>query len=392
MPASPARRAIGAACALVVLSTRGFVVEAAAGENLLPGFAAALFLLDVAARDRVDLPRLGGALFLALIARQDNIFLLPGVIIAAGAALPTARRAARLATMLGLTAAATLGVYVLSWLGSASEESFVDYLTRFGRTAAWGTIFGVNADSVALHFAGFGAALVGRHWLAPAPHNLVGAAFVVLLAAAARLVRGTAPLGRFTAAVLVTVAIRIPFYVWFEPVNFEWQILPVVLLVALASRSARGTMLGTRRTERIGVAILILMALAIFAVHAPSTWKLRERRLETAVSEVIEQAGPDAWFVAVDKSTALALTMRGIPHERMLEPEPHEVTLRVGELLRHAPRPIAVIADRFIEDGMPFTDEHAGMWCAQFDLVPDSRTCRVLRREGKAYAAILRAP
>ena len=89
------RFAVGAAFAVVLLCTRGFIIEMATGENVLPAAAAGLFALVLAARPGGSLFAAGAALTIAGLMRQDNAFVAPGVAWAIAASRPAGTRVRR---------------------------------------------------------------------------------------------------------------------------------------------------------------------------------------------------------------------------------------------------------------------------------------------------------
>lgn len=397
--AGPERRWAGAAFAFVVFATRGFIAEAATGENLLPAIASALLLLECAAAPAPSLLRVGAALTLAACMRQDSLFLVPGMLIAFGPALPRGRRLAPVAKMLAVAGVATLAFYLLVFffVSRVVGEDVWDYFTRFGRTARWNAPGATLGQHVAFHYASAGLAIVGRLWEHALPHILVAAAWVGVVLVAMRLLRGNDGSRRYAAAVLVTIAIRTPFYAWFEPQNFEWQLLPMVLLAALGARLARGVPRTSPRARAAAIAALVLTGVLVLAVHAPNTWELRQRRFATAVEKAVAAAGDGAYYIVIDKNAMIGVEMKLQEHKQL--DQPYGVTAdALGDLALakraelekkgQGRRPIVVIGDRFIETGMPWDLLHAGEGFTAFDTPPPPKV-RIVKHEGKAFAAIL---
>jgi hypothetical protein len=392
----PGRPWVGFAFALVLFSTRAFIAEAATGENLLPGFAAALVLFQCATGDRPSVVKLGVATVFALCLRQDNLLLLPAALMVAAPKLEPGRRLRPLLGMLAVCGVIVLAFYFSAWLWVRTEvpKGFFEYLTRFGHTARYVGPSDVDIR-VSLHLGAFAAALVGRQWFEPGPHILLGGAFLALLAIATLLLRGRAPSARYAAAVLVTLAIRFPFYAWFEPDNFEWQILPIVLLVALGARTANGEPATSIVARRAGIALLVVIASTLLAFHAGNTLALRQRRLATAVSMAIEAGGPRAFFLPLDKSAMIAVELRLREYEQKDVPYGDPLTSmaqRALELRAKLNRPIVAISDRFVETGMPYDLAHAGEGRAAFDAHKESKEFRVIEFEGKKFAAVFPKP
>jgi hypothetical protein len=212
-----------------------------------------------------------------------------------------------------------------------------------------------------------------------------------------RLLRGADPSRRYAAAVLVTIAIRAPFYAWFEPQNFEWHMLPMALLAALGARLARGAPATGPVAQRAALASLFLAGLVTLAVHAPNTWMLRQKRFATAIDAAIEAAGKKAYYVAIDKNAMIGVSLRHYEQQQL--DMPYGVTpQRLADLAiakrkelvarNEGDRPIVVIGDRFIETGMPYDLLHAGEGFAAFDTAPPMPGVRIVRHEGRAFAAI----
>jgi hypothetical protein len=397
--AGPERRWAGAAFAFVVFATRGFIAEAATGENVLPAIATALLLLECAAAPVPSLFKVGAALAVAACMRQDSLFLIPGMLVALLPALPPGRRLAPVAKMVAAAGVVTLGFYLLVFLfvSRVVSEDLWDYFTRFGRTARWNAPGATVGQHVAFHYASCGLAIVGRLWEHALPHILVAAAWVAVVLVAMRLLRGSDGSRRFTAAVLVTIGIRTPFYAWFEPQNFEWQLLPMVLLAALGARLARGVPRTSARARRAGIAALALTGVLVLRVHAPNTSELRQRRFATAVEKALAAAGEGAYYIVIDKNAMIGVEMKLQEHKQL--DQPYGVTVdaladlalaKRAELEKRGQgsRPIVVIGDRFIETGMPWDLLHAGEGFAAFETPPPPKV-RIVKHEGKAFAAIL---
>jgi hypothetical protein len=391
----PGRRGIGLLFALVLFGSRCFILETATGENLFPAFAAALLLLECATADQPDLRKVSLALVLALVLRQDNLLLLPGVLLALIPALPRPGLIRRLALMLASSGAIVIALYCGAWLWARNDpgvdEGLVKYLTRFAHTASTeGLEVGLRT---ALHFGSLGVAVIGRWWEAPLPHILAGAAWVAGVLVATLRLRGTSPSRRYANAVLVTIAIRVPFYTWFEPQNFEWWMLTMLLLLALGSRTARGEPATSPSSRWAGVALLVALAAIPFAIHAPNTWALRQRTFAPAVDAAIRAGGPNAYYLAVEKNAYLALEMRHKACDRHDTPYGADVDpIALEAMKQHVERkrPIVVLADRWVETGMPWDRDHAQDKLKSFDLVATRPPFTILRWQGRNYAAVIK--
>jgi hypothetical protein len=390
------RRTAGAAFAFALFATRGFIAETATGENLFPAFAGALLLLKCASADSPSLAKIGAATALALCLRQDNLLVLPGALLAVAPALPREGRVRRLAAMLGVTALVTIAFYVLAWtwVRTLNDEGFLGYLTRFKRISGWQGALDV-ATRLALHLGSFGVALVGRHWFTVAPHLAVAAAWILAVLGSTGMLRGTRASRRYATAALVTIAIRLPFFAWFEPTNFEWQLMPMVLLAALGARTAAGEPATSPRWRAAGIGLLVVVGVAVFCAHASNTWTLRKRTLAEAIDKAVEAGGPRAYYLAMDKNAMLALEMRRLPYDQL--------DIGYGDDFRHLFKlahekrsllhaPIVAVGDRFVETGMSWDLEHAGEGFGTFDSAKPTPEISLVQYGGKTFAAVLASP
>ena len=394
--AGPRRRTAGAAFALALFATRGFIAETATGENLFPAFAGALLLLKCATADSPSLWKIGAATALALCLRQDNLLVLPGVLLAALPALPREGRMRRLAAMLVVTALVTIAFYFLAWtwVRTLNDEGFLPYLTRFKRISGWQGTLDVGTR-LALHVASFGVALVGRHWFSPAPHVAVAAAWILAVLAGTGMLRGTGASRRYATAILVTLAIRVPFFAWFEPTNFEWQLMPMVLFAALGARTAAGEPATSPRLRAAGIGLLVTVSVWVLFAHAPNTWTLRQRTLAQAIAKAVEAGGPRAYYLPIDKNAMIALEMRRLPYEQLDIGYGDDLKDSRSSPSRSAPssrRPIVVVGDRFVETGMPWDLEHAGEGFRAFDSAKPTSEISLVQYGGKTFAAVLASP
>ena len=149
------------------------------------------------------------------------------------------------------------------------------------------------AIRLALHLGSLGVALVGRHWFTPAPHIGVAAAWVLAIVARGdRLLRGTGASRRYATAVLVTIAIRLPFFAWFEPHELRVAADADGAPLALGARTARRRARDVARLRTAGIGLLVTLAVWVLAAHAPNTWKLRQRTLAQAIATAVEAGGP----------------------------------------------------------------------------------------------------
>jgi hypothetical protein len=362
--AGPSRRGAGPGflLALALLSTRGFLVEAATGENVLLGVALALLPVLEACRPVPRRAMLVAGTVLALAARQDNILLLPAFAIAARG-WPRGERLRRGLASLLAAAAATALIYLVCWRVAAPDQSLPDYLLhvalREGRS--WAPEHGPRLADLPLHLAALGAAVTG---VLPGldtrtTYAAIGAAFVAALLAHGLLLRGRSPFpGRLLLILLLALAARIPFFLWMEPANWEWWLLPLALVALFAARLGAGEPRLGRPFRVAGTALLLLVALCVALLHGPGTWDARGTDLHEAARELISRAGPPgrAVYIAGNQGAHSALHVHGIPHDTSLSGAAPEVLLeRLAELARTAPVNLALLVDRSARDGMPYS-------------------------------------
>ena len=126
------------------------------------------------------------------------------------------------------------------------------------------------------------------------------------------------------------------------------------------------------------------------------SWRSSGSR-RAASEKAISAAGDGAYYIVIDKNAMIGIEMKLQEHKQL--DQPYGVTVdALGELALvkraelqkkgQGERPIVVIGDRFIETGMPFDLRHAGEGFAAFETPPPPKV-RIVRHEGKAFAAIL---
>ena len=353
-------------------SAPGFIAEAATGENLLPG-SRRPSAARLATRHGPDLRKLGLATGPCVGAPAGQPPALPGALIAAAPALPKGRRLERSPACLAFAGVVVLAL-VRPRLGLGADarpgKAFGEYLTRFGHQARWtGACLG-STRNLSFTSAPSGPPSSGgpgwrrsptscRRW--PGWRSSVSPQLGASRNRSFAEVRNR--------GVPDQLAIRIPLYAWFEPQNFEWQILPIVLLVALGSRTARGPPASAPKTRAIGLGPRRARDRRYSPRTPQNTWILRDRLLASAVDEAIAAGGPNAYYFAVEKNAMMAPSLR-CSHTtgwtQLGRPRRPRARARIQET-RELGRPIVVIADRFIGTGMQFDLEHAAEGLRAFD-------------------------
>lgn len=358
------RLRLGLLVALPLLVTRGFVMVGATGENGLPACAAALACLMAAARPGCSLGLVSALSVLALLLRQDNLLLLPAVAAVLAWRLPAGKRLRPVVATLAGVAVATVAGYLVLWRVGAADSSLAEFL--FGLVGAeqtwWAQGSGPDWSHADFHLGVLGVAVAGQQWPATSiqPHIWLGVGFAGVLILASLLLRGTARHWPFLLACLLVVALRFPFFLWFEPGNYEWWLLPLVLVAACGATLAGGRPATPTVTTRrwIGGGLLVALAAAVLALHAGSSWRLRDRTLARARDEALELGGPTpgCLYLAYGDRAKAAFDVAGVPNDmqRLGYRQPAEVVPILGSILQEWPGPVVLLVDRFVGTGMPF--------------------------------------
>lgn len=381
-----ARWRIGVLLALTLLVCRGFVFEAAAGDSLLPAVAASLWMIDLALRTPLDVRRLGLACILTLLFRQDGLLLLPGVAVAAGAAIPRGARLGVLVRLFATVGAVVLAAYLVTWWAMGAPD-LVEFMLGVGTTRYAPPATG-PAEDLMTHMIGLEGVTTGHvrasEWEALAS----GAACCLAWLLAAALLRGTGGVRRCVWLLLVTVVIRVPFYTWFEPGNWEWQLQTVVMILALSAHMVRGTATTSRIPVVVGATILVLLPAYLISAHGPTTWKLRECNLQEGVDEARRAGGGDCEYFARTGSAAYVFTARRITGIRRY---PHDGAgfEMITRSYRESVRPLIVVDDVFALDGMPrsFAEEPESDLLTSLARFPGVTQ---FRRKGRVFAVGVR--
>lgn len=388
---------VGAAFAGVLLCSRGFIVEAAAGENVLPAAAAALFALISAARPDPNLWKVGAALTLAALLRQDNVFVAPAVAAAVAMAPPREGRWRRVALLAVGVSLAVGAAYVAAFaVAHGPDEDFRRWILRFGLKGAWSGPKTWSFAQVPVHASAFAVAMAGRQWPRDEIHSAMGLLYAGVLLLPAFLLRGSAPRLRLIVPFAIVLLGRTLFFSWYEADNFEWLMLPIALVLAFGAGFAHGEPATRPVARAAGAAILCGLAAWLLVAHGPWTWKLRERHLIQAVKLAANVDWNDWRFIAYGGRVATGLKLIGVPVETGEARLGHHVDIAVAdfgdtspqviieqEVARH-PMPTIAITDRFVNDGMPDDLRAPSAWAIDTMDLPG---CEVIRFEGRAIAA-----
>ncbi|MSR74135.1 MAG: hypothetical protein EXS14_01520 [Planctomycetes bacterium] len=379
---------------LMLVATRAVLLESAVGETVVPAAALALWALIVAADRGTSMARAGVIATLALLLRQDNILIVPGLLFALGARLPAEARIKQLTLWLLLTGVFTIFGYAVCWKLSGVTE-LRSFLMSTAETASrtWAPEYWPGLNELVMRSVALGVAVTGVQvdFRAFALNLGIGAAFFAVLLAAAKLARGSIVLhaGLLFGSLLIA-ATRFCFYLWFEPHNFEWWIVELVLATALCAATMRGTPRTTPFRSRIAILLLIAAATCTFWVHKSTTLALRDTTLHDAAAqaELWSQAPEQPLVVTHGFRTHTALHLRQIHHDPFLlltAPIAEVAAPLLTEYITRANKPVVLLIDRFVGDGHPAQaltgHDSLSIWIDQVEEVPP---LRIWRQRGKA--------
>ena len=389
----------GVLVATTLASTRGFWIEAGTGENVLLGVAFGLYALRAALDDRCRLSRVGIWVVLALLARQDNILLLPAWAYGLWQRMPAESRLKRLVLWGAVSGIATLGLYFLIWWAFSEENTFLEWLTytsthnKRAVNGSWSSTGGViTLDVVEQHIAALSVSVVGLLTFDRIPNLIMGIAFVASLLGAGFLDRGSRRARPLLIAAGIMLATRLPFYLWFEPSNFEWWLLPLSVFAWLSAQLSGGKTERPRARPLLATALLVAATGWVLWSHAAHSWSLRQRTMAVAIDRVVDEARSryrNPLWVPASGIPMTAFRMRGIaPYYRVaLSADP---LLELKSIVEERPhRTIVVLVDRFIHNGMPINRDLADPTTAFLDTLVAEPGGRTLRRRGRVQAFII---
>jgi hypothetical protein len=387
------RLLVGAAFAFTLFCTRGFLIEMAGGENVLPAAAASLWALRLASRPNPNLFATGAALAFALLMRQDDIFSVPAVAVALAMGLPAGKRLSGVAWLLIGAGLVTIAGYGIAWWINTSGglEAPIPWLLRFGREGSWTGPKHFDWSRLPVYSNSLALAATGRVWPRMDDNAWRGVAYLFAILAPGIALRGTSPKLRLGVAILITLVGRAFFHSWFEADNYEWLVLPFAFVIAFASGLAHGDAATPRGARIAGLVFLGGLSLWILTAHAWDSWKLRERNLMAAIEEATNVDHGKWRFLALGARVGTGFRLLGIPYVEISTKGSGEGEYlpRVGEEILRNPVPTIVIHDRFVMDGMPYTLRHEGPIALDTGDLPN---WELVRRSGRAYAGRWRPP
>jgi hypothetical protein len=378
------RRLAGAAFALVVVAGAGFLFMAGTGETVLPGAGAALLALVLASRPGASLAAAAGSLALALVLRQDNLLIVPGVALGLAAAAPEGTRFGRVAKVLAASALVTLAAYVAAWYAATgAEQPFVEWIIWLARGGSWARK-PFEWTSLAEYAGTLPYAFTGPFW-SPSPRPWIGAGIVAAIVAAGLALRGSLPRRALVLPAVVTLALWAGFYAWWYPSNYEYLIPSVVVLAATMAGLANGEAAASPAVRAAGATVLLGLAAWSVVASAPNIARLRERRLAQAVESSAE-AGRGAHHVAVGGRAQVVLAIHGVPHAVINDNAALDrIISAIEEEVRKTPGRTLVVSDRYSFELGPAS---GGGPALPFDSIEDRPGVRFLRYGGLVYAVL----
>jgi hypothetical protein len=390
--AAAPRRLAGAAFAAPLLASRGFLVEAAAGETILPGAAAALFALRTASRPGVSLPSAAAALTFAVLLRQDNVLLAPGVAAAICLTRPAGERTGSAVRVVAGAGLATLLGYGIAWGASTGGEiAFRAWIVGHAELGPWGRAEDLQWIHFSRYLTSILDAMTGAFTLPGVMHPWLGLAHLAPFLAAGWLLRGTAPRLTMLVPAALTLAGWAALHTWFQASNFEYLIPPVALVAGSMAGLAAGKAASPPLARRAGAVLLLAFAAWVLLAHGPYTWRLRERRFADAIAEARGFDDGRTRFVAVGHRAHLGFDLLGIDHgtvavDRTIDDIFGQID---DERRRHSGRVVLVI-ERFAGDGMPWAYRDSSL--VEIDTAADPPQATLLRREGRVYGVVYDPP
>ena len=385
----------GLLVAAPLVATSGFWIEAGTGENVLLGVAGALLATAVALDPNARPRRLGMVVVLALLCRQDNVLLVPAWAYALGQRLDGPTRLRTLSVWLAATGAAALAVFTLIWIAFGEDWTFVDYLTYSAsqiapyESGSWSHAGGV--DAVKVNVGALTVLVIGLVTLDPVVNICLGLAFVGLLAAMGMLLRGARPARPLVTCALLVVIVRAPFYVWFEPANFEWWLVPVAVIAWTAAALTAGPGPLPRPRLLAASAVSLAMLTGTLWTHAPHSWTLRQQHMAQLMNDAVEkgEAGGRPIWLPLSELARTGFRVRGLRPDRSAMGLSLEGAVKViKEMTEDKPgQTIVAVHDRSLLYEMPVseTKEEPG------PPILDGLGAQYLRRRGRIQAVIIPA-
>jgi hypothetical protein len=215
---------------------------------------------------------------------------------------------------------------------------------------------------------------------------------VVILAAGA-LLRGSTPEFGLAAPIAATLFGRALFHTWFEADNFEWLLMPLACVAAVASGLARGEPATSPASRAGGALVLAALGAWMLGSHLPTTWRLRARDYVSVIDEAATPRRAGVRYIALGETPGTALALLDLPWERIEDTPCDAVSLSAlvaAELKAHPVETVVVLPDRFVLSGQPFTMRLRDGLRIDIDGAPDTPLVRFVRRGGLTCAVRLK--
>jgi len=390
--AAGARRWVaGLGFAAALLATRAFVVDAAIGETVVPGCAAALWAVAEASRTPVRPARAWFALVLALLLRADAILVVPGVVAAMLSGRDRGPGFRKVAAGLAIAGAATVAAYLGYWWAHTDGGIPVwkwasSYPAMVGH---WMDPEGLRLSGFSRHLDSLSAAVVGKSWPLDRMNPWIGLSAVTALLAAGVLMRGTSRVGPLAAGAIVTAAVRGAFFSWFDAANPEWSVFTLALAAFVGASLAAGEPRRPHAARVAGGLLLIAVIAGSLLGHGEFTLRLRSRAFIQAMRHALDEA-PGFRVLVLGPDVHNAMDFLGVEHSLLPIPlgAPEALPAVMAELAAR-PEPTLIVVARpapWMVTNVPYLMTHApppGLWLDDLAPTPERRP---IRWDGYTYA------
>ena len=378
-------------------ATRGFWIEAGTGENVLLGAAGAV-LATAMAFDPTKRARLvGAAVVFALLCRQDNLLLVPAWTWVLGRRLPAAGRAMALGRWLGVTGGVTLAAFAATWPCCDPGTPFRTWMLHTSAMQPeghWSVTGGsMGSESWRLHLGALSILVVGFITEDTTANLAVALGFLAALGTMGVVLRGDQRTSGVLPFLGLVLLFRAPFYVWFEPQNFEWWIVPVCVACWCMASLTRGAERLSRFRLATGAAVCVVATASVVFGHGEHTWDLRDRSLSRLMDRAVAAGSvyQEQLWVPLSHRPRVGFRVRGLPTRNSAVNMSLEAKIQhLGQLSAQNPgAAIVAVEDRFVHDGSLLTDEAQQPRWAVADRFVALPGTRYLRRKGRIEAIII---
>lgn len=391
LAAGAKRWVAGLGFAAALFATWMFLVDAAIGETVVPGFAAALWAVAEASRTPVRPARAWLALVLALLLRADAILVVPGVIAGLLAGKDRGQSVRRVAAWLAIAGAATVAAYLLFWWAQTDGGIPIwKWASSYpAMVSHWVSPKGLQLSAFSQHVDALSAAVVGKSWPPDRMNLWIGPSAVVALIAAGILLRGTARVGPLVAAALVTVVVRAVFFSWFDAANPEWSVFTLALAAFFGASLAAGEPRLARAPRIAGGLLLIGIIAGSLLGHGEFTWRLRSRAFIQAMRYAVDQ-GRGCRVIVLGPDVDNALNFLRVEHTVLaIPPGAPEAMPAIAAELAARPEPTLIVFERrapWMVTNVPYLMTHAPPPGLSLDDLPPTPGALAIQWDGYTYA------